>query len=312
MLHLEIKVLFCGSGKYHIEEQFYELTDHLGNVRATLSDRKLTGSPGSGPYYADIRSYNHPYPFGMPQPKRFWDSVEYRYGFNGMETDPEVKGTRDHHYTTHFRQYDPRIGRWWSHDPVTQIGESPYAAMFNNPVYFSDPMRDNPCQGCPQDASEGDTYTDQGGGEWTYNQGTWVQQLALLEPRPIVLPQGFREVIQHAASGTSSSGSIQNDQAFQDQDANKVQNTYIYRDRNRVPSTSTTEMVGSHRVSAIGIAPEMSIGDPLWSGAVESRNNPEVVKLISFEANQVLWDPKASFSSKVAAGVINSYVSRRR
>ena len=122
-----------------IEEKYYELTDHLGNVRATITDRKFASSShGSAPYHADIRSYNHPYPFGMPQPGRSWDSVLYRYGFNGMETDPEVKEGRDLHYTTLFRQYDPRLGRWWSHDPVTHPWESPYTAMYNNPVYFSD------------------------------------------------------------------------------------------------------------------------------------------------------------------------------
>ena len=122
-----------------ITQKFYELTDHLGNVRATITDRKYASSShGSAPYHADIRSYNHPYPFGMPQPGRSWDSVLYRYGFNGMETDPEVKEGRDLHYTTLFRQYDPRLGRWWSHDPVTHPWESPYTAMYNNPVYFSD------------------------------------------------------------------------------------------------------------------------------------------------------------------------------
>ena len=90
-------------GKKH-----YELTDHLGNVRAVLGDRKLTGTPGAGDYYADIEAYSHPYPFGMPQPGRTWDnSLGYRYGFNGMESDPEVKGRAGHHYTTYFRQYRP-------------------------------------------------------------------------------------------------------------------------------------------------------------------------------------------------------------
>ncbi len=163
-----------------IEQKFYELTDHLGNVRATLSDRKLTGTPGSGPYHADIRSYNHPYPFGMPQPGRSWDSVLYRYGFNGMETDPEVKEGRDQHYTTFFRQYDPRLGRWWSHDPVKQLGESPYAAMFNNPVMFSDPLGD--CLGCG-DANDYDpgTFIEDGSGRnWQVQRyvdgsgNTWV------------------------------------------------------------------------------------------------------------------------------------------
>src|SRR5262249_52683370 len=75
----------------YLNQKFYELTDHLGNVRAVLGDRKRTTTPNAGNYYPEIRSYSHLYPFGMPQPGRTWDSVNYRYGYNGMETDPEVK-----------------------------------------------------------------------------------------------------------------------------------------------------------------------------------------------------------------------------
>ena len=143
----------------YLDQKHYELTDHLGNVRVVLGDRKLTSTPGAGNYYADIQSYSHPYPFGMPQPGRNWlgsSSLNrgalggYRYGFNGMETDPEVKGIAGNHYTTYFRQYDPRLGRWWSVDPVTHPWESPYVAMHNNPIFFSDPRGDDPpdCEDC--------------------------------------------------------------------------------------------------------------------------------------------------------------------
>ncbi|MBT3424521.1 MAG: hypothetical protein HOD63_10470 [Bacteroidetes bacterium] len=36
----------------------------------------------------------------------------YRFGFNGIEKDNEVFGTGNS-YTTMFRQYDPRLGRWF-------------------------------------------------------------------------------------------------------------------------------------------------------------------------------------------------------
>ncbi len=119
-------------------EKSYELTDHLGNVRGVISDRKLTVTPGAGGYFAEYVSYTNAYPYGMPQPGRSWDSTTYRYGFNGMESDPEVKLAGDHHYTTMFRQYDPRVARWWSNDPVTFPGRSPYTVNNGNPVYFSD------------------------------------------------------------------------------------------------------------------------------------------------------------------------------
>jgi len=68
----------------------------------------------------------------------------YRYGFNGMEKDDEIKG-EGNSYTTEFRQYDPRIGRWLSLDPKMKKypSESPYVAFHNNPIYWTDPEGDS-------------------------------------------------------------------------------------------------------------------------------------------------------------------------
>ena len=44
--------------------------------------------------------------------------VGYRYGFNGMEMDNEVKGTGNH-IDFGARGYDSRIGRWLSVDPLS-------------------------------------------------------------------------------------------------------------------------------------------------------------------------------------------------
>jgi len=49
-----------------------------------------------------------------------FSNLEYRYGFNGMEKDDEVKG-KGNSYTTHFRMLDPRLGRWLSTDPITPL-----------------------------------------------------------------------------------------------------------------------------------------------------------------------------------------------
>lgn len=132
-----------------IGEKFYELTDHIGNVRMVISDIKRSVITGGvpGKFFADVHSYMSPYPYGMPQPGRWWDSslglnakTTYRYGFNGMETDPEVEGQPHAHLTTMFRQYDPRSARWWSNDPITHSWESPYAAMAGNPIALADPL----------------------------------------------------------------------------------------------------------------------------------------------------------------------------
>tara|TARA_B100001245_G_C22893249_1_gene430518 strand:+ start:1202 stop:2086 length:885 start_codon:yes stop_codon:yes gene_type:complete len=78
-------------------------------------------------------------------PGRTFNSGDYRYGFNGMEGDDEVKGNGNS-YTTFFRQYDPRIGRWLSLDPkmAKYPSWSPYVFNFNNPINLIDPRGDDP------------------------------------------------------------------------------------------------------------------------------------------------------------------------
>ncbi len=78
-------------------------------------------------------------PFGMLMPERSVGSANYRYAFNGMELDNEVSGNGNS-YTTEFRQYDPRLGRWKSLDPLMAKYPmmSPYVAFNNNPIYFTD------------------------------------------------------------------------------------------------------------------------------------------------------------------------------
>ena len=67
----------------------------------------------------------------------------YRYGFNGMEKDDEVKG-KGNSYTTDFRQYDGRLGRWFTIDPMYSEASSwtPYRFAFNNPLIYHDPSGD--------------------------------------------------------------------------------------------------------------------------------------------------------------------------
>lgn len=69
------------------------------------------------------------------------NSTGYRYGYQGSEMDNEVKG-EGNSYTTHFRQLDPRLGRWLSYDPKATAWESPYVSMGNNPIINNDMLGD--------------------------------------------------------------------------------------------------------------------------------------------------------------------------
>ncbi|MBL7997877.1 MAG: hypothetical protein JNL32_04480 [Candidatus Kapabacteria bacterium] len=71
--------------------KLYELTDHLGNVRAVVGDVKL---PDGGTFKVDLKSYTNYYPYGMAQPQREW-GAGYRYGYNGAEEDDETKGDKN-------------------------------------------------------------------------------------------------------------------------------------------------------------------------------------------------------------------------
>ena len=54
----------------------YELTDHLGNVRATVSDVLLdhSGNPD-----AEVVSYTDYHPYGMAMTGRSWQAVVFQY-----------------------------------------------------------------------------------------------------------------------------------------------------------------------------------------------------------------------------------------
>ncbi len=123
----------------------FELTNHLGNVMATISDNRTTVMNGSNlDYYkAIVITANDYYPFGMIMIGRNYNNgtaVDYRFGFNGKENDNEVKG-EGNQIDFGARAYDPRIGRWLSLDPLQAKypSLSPYNFTANSPIRFVDP-----------------------------------------------------------------------------------------------------------------------------------------------------------------------------
>ncbi|HLP28663.1 MAG TPA: RHS repeat-associated core domain-containing protein [Candidatus Didemnitutus sp.] len=118
----------------------YELTDHLGNVRVTISDLLVARPTGFGDTTQDAevidrRDY---YPFGMEMPGRRWRATgedAARFGFNGKENDNEVKG-EGNAVDYGARMYDPRIGRWMSVDPLASKypSTSAYVYVGGNPI----------------------------------------------------------------------------------------------------------------------------------------------------------------------------------
>lgn len=73
-------------------------------------------------------------------PGRTYVSSAYRYGFGSKEKDNEISGDGNS-YDFGARQNDPRLGRWWSVDPLAAKypWQSPYVSMDNNPIRLVDP-----------------------------------------------------------------------------------------------------------------------------------------------------------------------------
>jgi len=118
-----------------VGKKYYELNNHLGNVLATISDRRVWVG---GNLTSDVITAQDYYPFGMLQPGRQYTSAagSYRYGFNGKENDNDVgKGTGgEQDYGQ--RIYDARVGRFLSVDPITSKYPelTPYQFGSNNPI----------------------------------------------------------------------------------------------------------------------------------------------------------------------------------
>jgi len=115
------------------------LREPSGNVLATISDKRIPVYESDGmtvAYYdVDLLSATDYYPFGMQMPGRVFNSGGYRFGFGGYEKDNEVSGNGNS-YTTTYRHYDPRIGRFKSRDP--KAGQfpwwTPYQYAGNRPI----------------------------------------------------------------------------------------------------------------------------------------------------------------------------------
>ncbi len=146
----------------------YELKDHLGNVRVTVTDRKEGATLAS--MSADITGINNYYPFGMLQPGRNSNATDYRYGYQGSEKIDEVSGSGNH-YSTHFRELDVRTNHWWTPDPKTSASPwlSPYVSMSNNPIMLVDPLGDKEYKSVRQfeRQNKGKTWEkNKGAGDW--------------------------------------------------------------------------------------------------------------------------------------------------
>ncbi len=115
----------------------YELSNHLGNVLAIVSDNINLDQDSTWANVVNVTDY---YPFGLSMEGRAVQDSSYRYGFTGHEKDDEIKGAGNH-YGFEDYGYDPRISRRWRSDPAHALypNISPYAYALNTPINAIDP-----------------------------------------------------------------------------------------------------------------------------------------------------------------------------
>ena len=101
-------------------EKQYELTNHLGNVLTTVSDRKsINTSGGMQTLASEFTTAIDYFPGGMIQPERYFliEDGRTRFKHQGQESDDEIAGTGTNYFYK-YRMSDARLNRFWSVDPL--------------------------------------------------------------------------------------------------------------------------------------------------------------------------------------------------
>jgi RHS repeat-associated protein len=126
-------------------DKTYELSNHLGNVLATITDRKLgfsnnTSNNIASHYQAEVTSATDYYPFGSPMSKRSVFDYKSKYGFNSAEKHNELDNLDGLDYDLGARFYSSKLGRMFSPDPRESEypWQSTYAYFCNSPIVIID------------------------------------------------------------------------------------------------------------------------------------------------------------------------------
>jgi RHS repeat-associated protein len=124
-------------GQEQLGNKYYELTNHLGNVLAVVTDNINIDDTEVTASVASVSDY---YPFGLGMEGRTYSSDMYRYGFNGKEKDNEGLGGGGSTYDYGFRIYNPSIAKFLSVDPLSKSYPwyTPYQFAGNKPIWAVD------------------------------------------------------------------------------------------------------------------------------------------------------------------------------
>jgi RHS repeat-associated protein len=119
----------------------YELSSHLGNVHAVVSDARTTLCQNGTllRYSAVVVNYTDYYAFGMSMQGREYAGNGYRYGYNGQEKLKYLHN-QENAYEFKYRIYHAGIARFLSRDPLysTYPFWTHYSFAANSPIRHFD------------------------------------------------------------------------------------------------------------------------------------------------------------------------------
>jgi RHS repeat-associated protein len=119
--------------RYGIRENSFYSRDHLGSIREVVKSAGGTNTL--------VARYDYdPYGKRLTQ----YQSSSYTggcdFGYTGHVTVPSLVTGQTELVLTHFRAYDPNLGRWLSADPIGEAGGlNLYAYVGGNPINEWDP-----------------------------------------------------------------------------------------------------------------------------------------------------------------------------
>ncbi|MGF7076227.1 DUF6443 domain-containing protein [Mucilaginibacter sp. 3215] len=192
------------SGSTYVYE--YDLKDHLGNTRVSLTPDPADGSQQT----AKLLQENDYYAFGYGiQSTQQTISPKNEYLYNNKELQEEIGGLYD--YGARF--YDPVIGRWTTVDPLAESYRtwSPFNYVQNNPARMTDPdgMGHFDRQGnWIADPTDNDTYdfrsqVTQNGQTFTWmgNNTGWIAENQLPDDQLESMYNGYTRAGQNPYQG---------------------------------------------------------------------------------------------------------------
>jgi RHS repeat-associated protein len=128
----EGRIVNSGTTEAPVWKWEYNLTDHLGNVRAVITPHETR------PGYATVLQEINYFPFGMRISQMYASSgTDNRYLFNSKELQDDF-GLSWYDYGARF--YDPQLGRFHTLDRFAEKywDLTPYQYAANNPIRYID------------------------------------------------------------------------------------------------------------------------------------------------------------------------------